>query len=61
MKQSVQGNECGVVLENFSDFKQGDVLQCFKTELRPQAVENVCSVLHSGKTQETNKQYAVQS
>ena len=53
----LQGNECGVVLEGFSGFQPGDTLQCIKTKLVPQSIENVCTVLHTGKAQLRNQKY----
>ena len=38
MREARQGTECGVRVENFDDYKVGDVLESFSIEEQPDSL-----------------------
>lgn len=41
MERVGKGNECGIVLEGFADFRQGDVIQCVGLQAKKPKTEAV--------------------
>ncbi len=48
-KLCLQNTECGVALEGFNAFQQGDILQCFTITSKPQSPEGVANLQYASK------------
>ena len=45
----VQNTECGIMLEGFNGFQEGDTLQCYTIISRPQTAEDVANLQLASK------------
>ena len=40
-----EGEECGIVFENYDDIKPGDIVDCYETNQKYDGILNTCDVV----------------